>query len=231
MRFLSFYVEVKAFKLKCHLSCCVLLDEGLSSSSWAPWSWTNWKLHYCAKAVQRCYRIDEQSALSHCIFTETTANPANGSMKAFEWREQAILHQAKANIFDDLEKRYRDNKQTKLCKLPYISAGQARTAMMLCSTQSTSAPRGLGTQPICTKRTETAKKVEKGEIVPTRPMIRNRQVYFCWWVSCLLFLLWLVFNGVCFTNLGHIRMMPKEKQPTISVGFLCLQITDTCTRI
>ena len=145
MSFLSFYVEVKAFKLKCHLSCCVLLDEGLSSSSWAPWSWTNWKLHYCAKAVQRCYRIDEQSALSHCIFTETTANPANGSMKAFKWREQAILHQAKANIFDDLEKRYRDNKQTKLCKLPYISAGQARTAMMLCSTQSTSAPRGLGT--------------------------------------------------------------------------------------
>ena len=129
---------------------------------------------------------------------------------------------------------------------PYISAGQARTAMMLCSTQSTSAPRGSGTifmsNPAhlhkknwnCQARSGHKKpyeKVEKGEIVPTRLMIRNGQVYFCWWVSCLLFLLWLVFNGLCFTNLGHIRMMPEEKQPMISVGFLCLQITDTCTRI
>ena len=34
------------------------------------------------------------------------SKPSNG--------EQAILHQAKANLFNDLEKRYRYNKQPKL---------------------------------------------------------------------------------------------------------------------
>ena len=98
---------------------------------------------------------------------------------------------------------------------PYISAGQARTAMMLCSTQSTSAPRGSGTifmsNPAhlhkknwnCQARSGHKKPCEKGEIIPTRLMIRNGQVYFCWWVSCHLFLLWLVFNGTHTDDAGR----------------------------